>query len=1082
MGQSPELAPIAHCDGQYGRIVIICHLYNIDEEDTKENRKKNLLLYTSVGLAPSIQIFNSSYSEVFYFKMNLLEGLDSWSIEIPREAITFNTDVAPVEQWFVKFNMHHGLDMFTTHGTLMDVVREPILQWEIGEKANIMPVIPYVQDLKVTKSPCANDVAIIGLFTNGGPAGIRLGLTRDGFMHRAIKWFDLSSSICSILNYDCNDLALVNVILTNNHLAVLTTLGLFISEDLGFRTDNRLSFYKPNFCGFEMSDYVEAKIWYNIQCLANKEYYEEDYISLTFNKDKTLSQESTCFYSNAPFRDWYSCLSHRTETERKISKRVVSFLVDAQQNTGIALIAQQTEALVWVHKLTDHILHRQRKFPAFMFPDQTFKPFGMFFHPNSHFLYVYGNQVWISEDGGNTFVMLLRLVNETVVKTDTCVYTQAILFVTNQGTIFYTKAGLSRFAGLTDVLANVFALYFDHLGVLSEITLNTTASDRLSVYVMEVDSLLQGDDFGFESTISPQFITEEQMLFFSHLPAGSAAATQPRFYNLHTDKSLLHLYGGTGLISKVFTDGNSPQFISAVLVDVLDRFPLEAPADSPCLINSLKILAPATGTTAYTLELIGLAVGFQATDVEKTVVIPDYSSFLIIQVLSDSTALADATMPSRVPLGKEFETEQWFMYDFGATIDRKWKIVVDICRYTIQQVDDLPVNSIKYLDLGATQHFTFRVTPINTAFPIFHMPLLKIIVGRPDLLEVIPVDYWDNTDSYVVELGIHSEFFEQGKTSIALIVNQASLICEVTTLILTVKSSCSYLKTMHYIVPAAISASDWLSTDQKNKHNASAASSLLKNLPVNYRPPSKLGIAVPLAENFYHADPSKPRMRNYFVSSQMSGKYKQCAGKKNRAECGCTDNMKLSFAVAFSDCKEKALRMKYPVSKLSLNFTVKDADGLKVLSAPFFITIIEVNNRTNWEISGPRETSSVVKIRKYLAKKLNTTLYNPVGLHLSIYGSELFHFRVSTIPGVSFCSLFDEFQIYIDDVPLAFPGGNLINAVTAILIGGIIFLAFMMHVYEIQIGHILKAFRKNKVASKSSVSTRSTTSTETSKK
>ncbi|KAJ6661859.1 hypothetical protein lerEdw1_013030 [Lerista edwardsae] len=574
------------------------------------------------------------------------------------------------------------------------------------------------------------------------------------------------------------------------------------------------------------------------------------------------------------------------------------------------------------------------------------------------------------------------------------------------------------------------------------------------------------------------------MLFSSHDPI-LAPGTITGFESVHTDKTLHYNLGGIGLISKVFTQASSPQFLSAALVDIIDRYPIEDNIDSPCLNNDLTILDPAVGTNEYILTLAqpGPDKEFLPTDVEKTVVIPGYSSMLITTIVSGIRALGHATMPIRVPTGVQFLTDQWFLYDFGTTSKRIWKIVVDICRYTIQQAEDLPINSIIYVDLGETQNFTFKVTPINIAFPVFHMPLMKMVVGRPSLLELKPQYYWDIADSYVMEFSIHSNFFEQGKTSVAVIVQQASLVCDVTTMILTVKNSCSYLKTMHYVLSATIPVSDWLSISEPTKKHNTASSKVLKNLPVNYRPPSVLGIAVPLTENFYHADPSKPRMRNHFVVSKTSGKYKQCDGKKKRDECGCTNNMKLSFSVAFSDCKEKALRMKFPVSKLTLNFTVKDEGGLKVLSAPYFITIIEVNNRTNWEISGSKETSSVLKIRKYLAHRLNTSLYNPDGLSLSIYGSELFHFRVSTIPGVSFCNLFDEFQIYVDDVPLAFPGGNLINSVTAVLIGGFVFLAFIIQVNEVQVGNVLrKVFRRNKVASKPSFSTISTTSTDTSKK
>lgn len=65
-----------------------------------------------------------------------------------------------------------------------------------------------------------------------------------------------------------------------------------------------------------------------------------------------------------------------------------------------------------------------------------------------------------------------------------------------------------------------------------------------------------------------------------------------------------------------------------------------------------------------------------------------------------------------------------------------------------------------------------------------------------------------------------------------MVVTGASLICEVTTLILTVKNSCSYLKAMHYVVPISITDSDWLSSDETNKQNALELAKVLKKLPV----------------------------------------------------------------------------------------------------------------------------------------------------------------------------------------------------------------------------------------------------------
>ncbi|XP_054828600.1 cation channel sperm-associated auxiliary subunit beta [Eublepharis macularius] len=759
-------------------------------------------------------------------------------------------DIAPTEQWYVKFDMHHGLKMFTTEGTLLDVAREPILQWVLSNPVKIETLLSHVINTMVAKSPCANDVAIIGLTFDDTVLGVYMGFSWSGFTTRDTFWNNFTDSICAVLDYECSELSLLNVILTNTRIVLLTTLGLFISEDLRYGNFHELKFFKPNFCGFEMDDYFRAKIWYNIQCLANQENYEVDYIAISFTKDKTLSQESTCFYSNDPFKEWYSCLDRKKQNEKLISRRAVSFLIDYQQNTGVGLLTQQNKALVSVKKLTGHKLHRRRKFPNFWFPDTQFEASGMFFHPNSHFLYVYGNQVWLSEDGGNGFQLLIKLTYETVIKTDTCVHNQAIIFVTDKGSVFYAKAGVHRYAKLTGSIDHdVFNMNFDHLGDLFCITLNDTVKDALEVKKMDVNTLLQvyytfdvlmlnEDDLSFDGALSPQYVTEEQIIFFSHIPLGPYDNdTIPRFYNLYIGKALEYGMGGSGIINQVFEHNKyPPNFISSIIVDVLDRFPVETSISSPCVLNTLTILQPDPGTTAFKLQLGASDSNiFQVSDIEKTVVIPGFSSFLITDVVDDLTALADATMPYRVPINIVFISRQWFLYDFGTTNGRKWRVIVDRCRYTIQQLDDLPVHAIKYLDLGSKMNFSFRVTPVNVAFQVFQMDLMEVIVGRPSLLDVITEDYWDDTDSYILKIMVQSKFFEQ----------------------------------------------------------------------VNYRPPSILGIAVPLTENFYNADPAKPRMRDYFQGSKSSGTYKQCANKKSRSECGCTDNMKLSFFVAFSDCKEK---------------------------------------------------------------------------------------------------------------------------------------------------------------------------------
>ncbi|CAO2587151.1 Cation channel sperm-associated auxiliary subunit beta, partial [Lemmus lemmus] len=62
----------------------------------------------------------------------------------------------------------------------------------------------------------------------------------------------------------------------------------------------------------------------------------------------------------------------------------------------------------------------------------------------------------------------------------------------------------------------------------------------------------------------------------------------------------------------------------------------------------------------------------------------------------------------------------------------------------------------------------------------------------------------------------------------------------------------------------------------------------------------------------------------------------------------------------------------------------------------------ELNMRQHWQLKH-NIPQNVKKMKDYLEPMLKTPVYNPLGLNLSIRGSELFHFKLAVIPGVTFC-------------------------------------------------------------------------------
>ncbi|GAB1297714.1 Cation channel sperm-associated auxiliary subunit beta [Apodemus speciosus] len=975
-----------------------------------------------------------------------------WIIDIPRENITVNTDIAAIEQWLIKITMHEGLNIYDTDGTLLDLVREtecgdwcpgrpeesigspgtgglnniellcPILQWNLGRILTEMEVKQLqldVEDIRVAKSPCANDVALMGLYTKSTSNGVFIGKTISGFWtYEECIWYDLTEIIYAELNDDFQEQSFVDL------------KGLTV-------------------------DYIKGKLWYNEKCFANRESFEVDYVTITFNRNRTLSESSSCFFSKEPFHQWLPCLYSTYKNERFIP-HVITFLIDQETESGIYLLhmKETQETFVTVSMLKDGKPSPRPKFPSFQFPSTFTLPVGMVFHPRSHFLYVYGNEIWVSMDGGNTFEILCSLFLHYARKSSHSFYTSDIVFMLEDGTILMTKAGSKIYGELGIIKDKVFTLYYDQLGYIHKLTPQTfDAGSKLlghgsstSIFGKDFSVYLwlswnspcrpEMSDLGFETALVPQYISRKEMQFFAYVPLTMPTNNQwqKRFKSIHLRKTMM--------FSKT---GN----------DIIEPFVLEDSKESPCLLSSLEIKKN-SGDAYFTLNLLSKDPQneFKSTDVEKTVLVPGHSSFLITEIKNQWTASALATMPQTIKSTLTFSEGSWFLYNFGTVGGRTWSIVSRLCNYWIQvdSLDFMSLNLVKYIDVGNKVDFQFKIIPKGISF------LSSIVVGNctykyPPKSLCYPSENLGEQGGMEEKKYFMRKLSLKGSTSLSLVIWEASRSCFAVTLLPTIKSSCSYLRTMHHSPGRHIPPEDWIS----GIHKDGQGFNMIKTLPINYRPPSNMGISIPLTDNFYHADPSKPIPRNQFHKSKETGKYKQCANVTSRAMCNCSEHQKISHAVAFSDCKEKVHRFKFPVTQYPVVLEIFNERDKVSAEPPYLVTMTEVNMRKNWQLRH-NEPENVKKMRDYLEPLLKTPVYNPLGLNLTIKGSELFHFKVSVVPGVSFCDLNEEFQIYVDEVPLPFPGHALIAVATSVVLGGLIFVAFVFQLRNIHPLRALKGF------------------------
>ncbi|XP_075387755.1 cation channel sperm-associated auxiliary subunit beta [Tenrec ecaudatus] len=1019
--------------------------------DRKYTSQGVISTFTSGGLAPSLEIINSTYIGVFHFNLTLFSDQVFWSIVIPRENITKMRAIMSMEEWLVRVSLHHGLKLYATEGTLLDVIREPLLQWKLGvvmNRRNLLKVLPHVTGVQVTKCPCANDVALLGLILNSTYNGIYLGFSFSGFWeYKNTTWYNLTESIYSQLEQDLPGLSIVDMVLTNNFLVLLTSLGLFVSADLRFPTASVLTFSRADFCGFERTDYIRGKLWYNEHCFANREMYEVDYITITFDRNRTLSEASVCFYSDEPFIDWFPCIPTSKRT-RSVSSEIITFLVDLERKNGVYFLSTKKKTFVSINSMANNLPNSRRKFPAFYFPLSFSVPIGIVFHPRSNFIYAYGNQVWLSIDGGNTFDIIADFYDDVIKRTFHSFYTDDITFVSQKGKVYLSKAGIIQYTEIGVINDKIFTLYYDHLGFIHKLTPYAFDADTsFSAMGSSKAIFSKSFDIGFESPLAIQYISLQQVMFYAYVSPNEPAATihTKEFTRMHFGKVLFPRKPGRAYIMRVLKHTNQRGFSSSVIAKISDEFGVETVKESSCLKSSLLIADAGNDTYNITLNSPCIDSIFKDSDLEKTVVIPGYSSFLIIRIVDNVTALAVATVPERVPLNSTIT--KWLLFNFGVVGGRKWSIYPRKCNYWYQQYeynDQLPSSVERYLDLGKHYSFRIKIIPSLRALRASEVPLMQLSIGNPTLLDTSITFFFENADSYELNVSMHTKFLVRGTSTLAITLLEASTDCFTTSFLPIIKTSCSYLRFMYHVPSQPLSEEDLNSGNHMDEFGFNT----IKTLPINYRPPSKMGIAIPVTDHFYHVDPSKPIPRNLFQQSKNTGKFKQCAAAATRKECNCTNDQKLSHAVAFSDCKEHVPRFKFPVNQYPVSLQIFTRSGSVPVEIPYLVTVTEVNKRENWALKH-HTPPDVKKLQTYLKSSLNVPVYNPEGLNISIHGSELFHFKVSVVPGVTFCNLVEEFQIYVDQVPLPFPGHTLIAIAAAILLGGFVFVVFMFQLHNI---------------------------------
>ncbi|XP_013386210.1 cation channel sperm-associated protein subunit beta-like isoform X1 [Lingula anatina] len=210
-----------------GPLTIHCQLYD-PFLDTAESRKQMTYKYHILAHRPSITFSNSTWRKTFQFDTEVDWEEMTWVTTIPKEDISDDV-VASREQWSVIIELDSNLDLFTVHGTLLDTLTDPIFHWDVGPRASQLAGDLVTGQMTLVHTPCESDHVLIMLQTQYGTL---LGPSTAPYKTvESITWYNMTEALCSD-GSACSGLTVYDMVLTNDHLIILTNRGLYVSNQM----------------------------------------------------------------------------------------------------------------------------------------------------------------------------------------------------------------------------------------------------------------------------------------------------------------------------------------------------------------------------------------------------------------------------------------------------------------------------------------------------------------------------------------------------------------------------------------------------------------------------------------------------------------------------------------------------------------------------------------------------------------------------------------------------------------------------------------------------------------------------------
>lgn len=408
---------------------------------------------------------------------------------------------------------------------------------------------------------------------------------------------------------------------------------------------------------------------------------------------------------------------------------------------------------------------------------------------------------------------------------------------------------------------------------------------------------------------------------------------------------------------------------------------------------------------------------------------------LIASVVKVTSVVTSTTKSDNLIPGNY--TDNWGVYKADVGIDsyipyipnpqfQGWWLAEDECRHFL--IEDPPSRlELYHLDSSESLSFTLRAISKAIADENPTKPLLRVYIGNT-LLFYVESSYQYSNMNHTLHVTLTKRPFISGISSISVRLHQtASLICKEASY--TVHGGCPPTKKLRFLYPLSYSLDYFLNeeiTDFKG---------IVRNLklPFNYRAPSPRGKAIPMSKNTYNVDPQKPLYKTTYAVTRNTLRYKQCKGKDRRSDCGCTNKMRGSSLVKHSDCIDTVYRMMFSETLTPRFVVLQEGREEEPLRFPFYLE--ELNQRRDFIILSPSDLTFSGISSLVLRQDLNSSI--------QFEGSGLYHFRARVVQeNYTFCSLTDEFLVFVLDTPLPFPVNDVVRACTGMGFASVLFFVY----------------------------------------